>query len=107
VLPIKKKAAIISSEFSSPKQLEKNYASSITKASPHPWDTKQTVATNEKVVASSEDSNVLPTIDVQEKDVTLCAVISSSFGNRLGILLVLLSLNFKSMIVMIPQMVCL
>jgi hypothetical protein len=76
--PIKKKAAIITSAFSSPKQLEKNYASPIATASPHPWDTKQTVATDEMMVASSEDSNVLPTIDVQNKDVTLCAAISSS-----------------------------
>jgi hypothetical protein len=64
LLPIKKKAAIITSDFSSPKQFEKTYASSIVKASPNSWDTKQTVATTEKVVASSEDSNVLPTIYV-------------------------------------------
>jgi hypothetical protein len=36
LLPIKKKATIITSDFSSHKQLEKNYASSIVKASPHP-----------------------------------------------------------------------
>ena len=40
LLPIKKKATIITSDFSSPKQLEKKYASSIAKVSPHPWDNK-------------------------------------------------------------------
>jgi hypothetical protein len=82
-MPIEKKATIIASRFSSPKQLEMNYASSVVKNS-HPRDNKQAVATKENVVAALEGSNVLPTIDVQQKDVTLCAAISSSPGREAG-----------------------
>jgi len=41
LLPIKKKAAIITSDFSSTEQLDKNYASSIAKVSPHQGTTKK------------------------------------------------------------------
>ena len=41
LLPIKKKAAIITSDFSSPEQLDKNYASSIVKVSPHQGTTNR------------------------------------------------------------------
>jgi hypothetical protein len=60
-----------------------NYASFVAENS-HPRDHKQAVATKENVVASLEGSNVLPTIDVQQKDVTLCVAISSSPGRQAG-----------------------
>jgi len=66
VLPIKKKATIISSEFSSPKQLEKIYASSIDKISSPQNYVKQTASHFSAIVSPP----IVPADDVREGDST-------------------------------------
>ena len=66
LLPIKKKATIITSDFSSPKQLEKNYASSIDKISSPQNYVKQTASHFSAIVSPP----IVPADDVREGDST-------------------------------------